>query len=87
MYIGVGAHNFGVGNAVVASTNDITAGYWNPAGLTNIKTNIQFTFMHNEYFSGLAKYDYAGIAFPLDSNKHALLSIFYALVLIIFQIH
>ncbi|MFN8282184.1 MAG: PorV/PorQ family protein [Chitinophagales bacterium] len=71
MYIGVGAHNFGVGNAVVASTNDITAGYWNPAGLTNIKTNIQFTFMHNEYFSGLAKYDYAGIAFPLDSNKHA----------------
>lgn len=71
MYIGVGAHNFGVGNAVVANTNDITAGYWNPAGLTNIKTNIQFSFMHNEYFSGLAKYDYAGIAFPLDSNKHA----------------
>ncbi|HRH58298.1 MAG TPA: hypothetical protein PLS10_11630, partial [Chitinophagales bacterium] len=27
MYIGVGAHNFGMGNAVVASTNDITAGY------------------------------------------------------------
>ncbi|MEZ4878764.1 MAG: hypothetical protein R2801_01190 [Chitinophagales bacterium] len=27
MYIGVGAHTFGLGNAVVASTNDVTAGY------------------------------------------------------------
>lgn len=71
MYIGVGAHNFGVGNAVVATTNDITAGYWNPAGLVRIPTNIQFSFMHNEYFAGIAKFDYAGIAFPLDSNKHA----------------
>ncbi len=70
MYIGVGAHNFGMGNAVVASTNDITAGYWNPAGLVRIPTNIQFSFMHNEYFAGIAKYDYAGIAVPLDSNKH-----------------
>lgn len=71
MYIGVGAHNFGMANAVVASANDITAGYWNPAGLVRIPTNIQFSFMHNEYFAGIAKYDYAGIAFPLDSNKHA----------------
>ncbi|MEN9447971.1 MAG: hypothetical protein RJA25_1261 [Bacteroidota bacterium] len=72
MYIGVGAHNFGMGNAVVASSNDITAGYWNPAGLVRIPTKMQFSFMHNEYFAGIAKYDYAGIAFPLDSNKHAL---------------
>ena len=71
MYIGVGAHNFGMANAVVASTDDITAGYWNPAGLVRIPTKMQFSFMHNEYFAGIAKYDYAGIAFPLDSNKHA----------------
>jgi hypothetical protein len=38
MYIGVGAHNFGMGNAVVASTSDVTAGYWNPAGLVRIPT-------------------------------------------------
>lgn len=72
MYIGVGAHNFGKANAVVASVDDITAGYWNPAGLVRIPTKMQFSFMHNEYFAGIAKYDYAGIAFPLDSNKHAL---------------
>jgi hypothetical protein len=71
MYIGIGAHNFGKGNAVVATTDDITAGYWNPAGLVRIPSNIQFSFMHNEYFASIAKYDYAGIAFPLDSNKHA----------------
>ena len=71
MYIGVGAHNFGMGNAVVASTDDVTAGYWNPAGLARIRTKIQFSFMHNEYFAGIAKFDYAGIAFQLDSNKHA----------------
>lgn len=71
MYIGVGAHNFGMGNAVVASTSDVTAGYWNPAGLVRIPTKMQFSFMHNEYFAGIAKFDYAGIAFPLDSNKHA----------------
>ena len=71
MYIGVGAHNFGKANACVATTDDITAGYWNPAGLVRIPTNIQFSFMHNEYFAGIAKYDYAGIAVPLDSNKHA----------------
>ncbi|HOU46402.1 MAG TPA: PorV/PorQ family protein [Chitinophagales bacterium] len=72
MYIGIGAHNFGKGNAVVASTNDVTAGYWNPAGLVRIPTKMQFSFMHNEYFAGIAKFDYAGIAFPIDSNKHAL---------------
>ena len=71
MYIGVGAQNFGMGNAVVATTNDLTAGYWNPAGLVKIPTNMQFSFMHNEYFAGIAKFDYAGVAFPLDSNKHA----------------
>lgn len=71
MYIGVGAHNFGMGNAVVASTNDVTAGYWNPAGLTKIPNKLQMSFMHNEYFASIAKYDYFGFAVPLDSNKHA----------------
>jgi len=71
MYIGVGANNFGLGNAVVANTGDITSGYWNPAGLVRIQTNLQFAYMHNEYFASIAKYDYAGIGVPLDSNKHA----------------
>ncbi len=31
--IGVGAKAQALGNAVVAQTNDVTAGVWNPAGL------------------------------------------------------
>lgn len=62
--IGVGARAFGMGGAYGAIANDATAAYWNPAGLTSITSNIQLAFMHNEYFSGAAKYDYGTIAFP-----------------------
>ena len=41
--IGVGAKNFSMGNAVVASVNDVTAGYWNPAGLNKISLPANFS--------------------------------------------
>ncbi|MEK7253297.1 MAG: hypothetical protein AAB316_01010, partial [Bacteroidota bacterium] len=33
--IGVSARAQGMGNSVVASIDDVTAGYWNPAGLAS----------------------------------------------------
>ncbi len=66
--IGVDAGAFGMGKAVVASTDDVNAGYWNPAGLVHIK-DYQGALMHNEYFAGIAKYDYAGFAMPLNSES------------------
>lgn len=33
MGIGVGARALGMGNSVIASSDDINATYWNPAGL------------------------------------------------------
>ena len=33
--IGVGARAQGMGNAFIASVDDVTAGYWNPAGLAS----------------------------------------------------
>lgn len=72
MDIGVGAQNLGRGNAVVAGISDLTAGYWNPAGLVNIRETAQIGFMHSEYFAGIAKYDWLGAAFSLDSGKHAI---------------
>lgn len=72
--IGVDAGAFGMGKAVVASTDDVNAGYWNPAGLVHIK-DYQGALMHNEYFAGIAKYDYAGFAMPLNSESSIGLSL------------
>src|SRR5579859_5280755 len=67
--IGVSARALSMGNSVVASVNDVTSGYWNPAGLLGITSNIEISLMHAEYFAGIAKYDYAAFAAPIDSNS------------------
>ena len=68
LQIGVGSRAFGRAGSVVASADDVTAGYWNPAGLTEMRTNAQASLMHSEYFSGIAKYDYAGFATFVADN-------------------
>lgn len=65
--IGVGARALGMGSAYTAVVNDVTSGYWNPAGLLGVKGDIQVGAMHSEYFAGIAKYDYIGLAKPIDS--------------------
>ncbi len=67
--IGVGARALGMSNASVANVNDVTAGYWNPAGLTELSSDFQFSFMHSEYFAGIAAYDYGAFATKIDSNS------------------
>src|SRR5829696_8833213 len=67
--IGAGARGLAMGSAQVASVNDGTAGYWNPAGLVGVKDHPQLNIMHAEYFAGIGKYDYASIAFPTNNNK------------------
>ncbi len=66
--IGVDAAAFGMGNAVSATTNDVNSIYWNPAGLVEIN-DYQGALMHAEYFQGIAKYDYAAFAKPIDSHS------------------
>jgi hypothetical protein len=67
--IGAGARGLAMGGAQVASVDDGTAGYWNPAGLTGIKQYPSLYLMHAEYFAGIGKYDYAGLAIPLHDEK------------------
>ena len=74
MNIGVDAAAFGMSNAVVASTNDVNSGYWNPAGLVGLEDN-QLSLMHASYFANIANYDYAGFAMPLDKQSAVALSI------------
>lgn len=68
--IGVGARALAMGNAQIANVSDVTAGYWNPAGLLDIETKYEASFMHAEYFAGIAQYDYGGFATQIDSNTH-----------------
>lgn len=67
--IGVGARALGMSNVQAASVNDVTAAYWNPAGLLSMKNKHEVALMHAEYFAGIAKYDYGGLATHLDSQS------------------
>ena len=68
MNIGVDAAALGMSNAVTAHSNDVNAGYWNPAGLVNIEDK-QLALMHSSYFANIANYDYAAFAMPLDDRS------------------
>jgi hypothetical protein len=67
--IGVGARSLGMSNASVANVNDVTSGYWNPAGLLLQKSNLQIGLMHANYFANLAKYDFGGVSKRIDSSS------------------
>jgi hypothetical protein len=70
--IGAGARGMAMGGAQIASVKDATAGYWNPAGLTHIKTNPSISLMHAEYFAGIGKYDFGSIAIPVADKKRTI---------------
>jgi hypothetical protein len=67
MSLGVGARALSMGGASVALANDVTAGYWNPAGLS-LMTYPQVTLMHAEQFGSLVNYDYGAVAMPFGTN-------------------
>jgi hypothetical protein len=67
--IGVGARAFGMSHSVSATTLDVTAGYWNPAGLMGLEQDADVSLMHAEYFAGIAKYDYGGFAIRIDEKS------------------
>jgi len=67
--VGVGARALGMSDSYITSVNDVTAGYWNPAGLSGIGNQHQIALMHSEYFAGIAKYDYGAYATRIDSSS------------------
>lgn len=66
--IGVDAAGLGMSRAVVATTNDVNSVYWNPAGLVNIE-DYQGSLMYASYFAGIANYNYAAFAMPIDKRS------------------
>lgn len=72
--IGVGARAHGMSGAQTALVDDISAAYWNPAGLTQIEAPLQVAAMHAEWFVGVTQYDYIGFGKALNRDKKAYLS-------------
>ncbi|WP_124980889.1 putative type IX sorting system protein PorV2 [Nonlabens xiamenensis] len=66
--IGVDAAALGMSNAVVASTDDVNSGYWNPAGLMRMEEQ-EVSLMHASYFANIAQYNYGAFAMPVDDQS------------------
>ena len=65
--IGVGGRALAMGSAQVAIVNDVTAGYWNPAGLARMNYP-QVALMHEEHFGSLVNYNYGAVAIPYGTD-------------------
>lgn len=65
--LGVGGRALGMGGAFVALANDVTSGYWNPAGLSRINYP-QVALMHDERYGSLVNYDYGAVAMPVGPS-------------------
>lgn len=65
--IGVGGRGSALGDAFVAVANDVSALYWNPAGLVQFKDN-QILFSHNNWVVDIS-HDFLGGVYHLDDEN------------------
>jgi hypothetical protein len=72
---GVGGRALGMGGAAVALSQDVSAGYWNAAGLSGLDYP-EIAYMHVERFAGVVSFDYGSAAFPLNNRSTVGVSFF-----------
>lgn len=65
----VGARATALGGAYTALADDVTAIYWNPAGLAQLNQT-ELNLMHNKWFSGI-NYEFLGVAYPIENLTFA----------------
>ncbi|MGB2696922.1 MAG: PorV/PorQ family protein [Candidatus Zixiibacteriota bacterium] len=63
MTLGVGGKALGMGGAFAAIADDASAGYWNPAGLFQLKKK-ELLLMHSETFGSLLNHDFISYVIP-----------------------
>ncbi len=69
--IGSGARALGMGSAHVSNVGDVTAGFWNPAGLVFVE-GTEIAYMHSERFGGIVGYDYGAVALQIPGSEGVL---------------
>ena len=74
MATGFGSRALAMGGAHVAAASDLTAAYWNPAGLMRMDYP-EIGLMHEQRFGGLLSYNYGGVAWPFGPKYTLALSV------------
>ncbi|WP_251980067.1 PorV/PorQ family protein [Salinibacter ruber] len=72
---GVDARALGMGGAYVGLADEVSAGYWNPAGLHGLSYP-EIGYMHVERFAGAVSFDYGGVAMPVTARSTVGVSVF-----------
>ena len=73
--LGAGSRALAMGDAFVALAEDATAGYCNPAGLSQLKSN-QLLLQHSERFAGVVKNDLIAVVIPGKAEQSFGVSLF-----------
>ncbi len=63
--IGVGARPIAMGGAFVATANDASSMYWNPAGIGRLDA-VEILFVHTNWIADMS-FEYAGFVIPLGA--------------------
>ena len=66
--IGVDAAALGMSKSVVATSTGVNSMYWNPAGLLSLE-DYEGSLMHASYFAGIANYNFAALALPINNQS------------------
>jgi len=74
MNIGLGARGISMANAFTTIANDVTASYWNPAGLAQIK-DVEASLAHNQWFLD-SYFEYLSVCLPLGTGTLGLNAIY-----------
>lgn len=72
--IGVGGRALGMGGAYTAAANDVTSGYWNPAGLSKIEFP-EIVLMHDQRYGDIVNFNYGAGAIKLSNDETIGLSV------------
>jgi hypothetical protein len=70
--IGIGARGTGMAGAFSALTNDLTALFYNPAGI-NDQEGVTTNFSYTQWFGGFS-HNFAAVAFPISSEYRVAVS-------------